>query len=217
METGGKLALKDFPIVLQANLGIVERSSEGASCVEIDERDWEFADRKAERDGLHPELERHGIAEFRDVDIFQAGNAVGLEAAKGIGESESEDAIEFVGDRQIDAATIFGGDALTVEGLEVAAAGDDVEFTVILIESGGESGDQLGLMLAIAIDGDECVVVILPGVIKSGAEGGAISLIGIMSDDVQVRVLREPFGSAVGGAVIHDKDFRAVFADLGED
>ncbi len=36
------------------------------------------------------------------------------------------------------------GNALPIEGLEITAAGDDVEFTALLIESGCEGGINSG-------------------------------------------------------------------------
>lgn len=217
MEAGREFALEDIAIVLQAIFGIVERAAKRAGGIEIDQGNGEFLDREPEGDRLHPELEGHGIAEFGDLDVLEAGDAIGFEAAEGVGESEAQFPIQFGGDEVIDAATVGGGNALPIEGLEVTAAGDDVEFTALLIESGCEGGDQFGLMLAIAVDGDEGVVVMGFREFKRGTKCSPVALIGIVGDDLNVGKMREPFRSTVGGPIIHDEDVLAIFPDLSED
>ncbi len=45
---------------------------------------------------------------FGDLDVLEAGDAIGFEAAEGVGESEAQFPIQFGGDEVIDAATVGG-------------------------------------------------------------------------------------------------------------
>ena len=83
--------------------------------------------RKPQSHGPHPQLQRHGIAGFAEFDLRQGRHAIGLEAAKGIGQTQTQAAIDLRGDELVDAAAV--GRRLAVAGKlpQVAAAGNDVD------------------------------------------------------------------------------------------
>ena len=90
--------------------GIVELAPEGACQIVVDEPHREFFDAQPRRHSLHPELHRKGVAADRRTQLAQRFNAMGLEAAEGIGQARTgvpeEPIIEFGRDGRVDGAAL---------------------------------------------------------------------------------------------------------------
>ena len=180
---GGDAPVERQVVVFQPSLGVIENAAEGALLIQVDQRHRKFNDFEPRLGGLNPNFQRHGVARFGDVQVLQSIDAVALEAAEGVGETEPQPAIQFGGDLLVNPPPLFGRGGVPGKGMQITAAGDDVDSLFAGIE---KEGDSLGLVLAIAVDGDQLLVPVPLGVFKRAHQSRAIPPVFLVRDDVDI-------------------------------
>lgn len=209
--------VEDFAVVAQAGGGDVQPAAEGAVEVVIDQADGDLADAQALGADLGPELHGEGVAVVGQVQAAHGADAVGLEAAEGVGEFQAQSLVDLAGQGGVDGAPVLrravGGEAL----VEVPRAGDDVE----VVPGGGfeEIGDGRGLVLLVAVHGDDPVVPVAVSPGEGLAHGPAVAGVGLVPDQVEAEFRAEPVedgGGVVGGAVVDDEDIGVIPAHRAE-
>ncbi len=236
---GLQLRGQHFYVMLEASGGIIEDASEMAGGVFIDQFDGQFLNDEVVGVALGPELHGKGVPGNGEVEAFHGGDAVGFEAAEGVGhlcggmgsaKLEMEGGVEEFRDEPIDVAAIGGRDAeVVIGGLEVARSGDDVGLIVEAFAD--EEGNAAGFVLLVAVHGDDPVVAVGGGIGEGVDKGLAVAAVFGMSEEFDVASvgeIAEEGGGGVGGAIIDHEDAgvdrgfgergsAGVFADLAQD
>lgn len=210
----GDFVLEDLAVVFEACGGDIEGPAKAAVRVVVDESDGDFADSGFGGGGLNPELEGDGIAIDVEVEVGQRRDAIGLEAAEGVGDGESEAVADPAGDFGVDLAAVGRRRIAAAGGVEIAAAGEDIG--VVFFDGFVEVGEAGGLVLLVAVHGDEPVVLVALGPAEGVADGAAVAEVGAVADDVD-GLFSEEGGGFVGRTVVDDEDVVGVVADAAED
>ncbi len=206
--------------MLETGGGVVEEATEVAGGVFVDEFDGDFLDAEVVGDGLDPELHGEGVAGDGEAEFLHGGDAVGLEAAEGVGELEVEDGVEEFGDEAVDVAAVRGGLVGGGVGEDVAGAGDDVGGVGSgegVLDVADEVGDAGGFVLFVAVHGEDPVIMMGGGKVEGVDEGLAVAAVDGVGEGADIFDGAEELGGAVGGAVVDDEDGVAVLLDFGED
>ena len=145
-------AIEDAAIVGEPRIGVIQNGTEGTLGVVIDESGGKFGDGKFGGGGLRPKLHGEGVSGFGEAEAIHGADTVGLVAAEGIGEIQTETLVDFAGEDVIDAATLWRNPSGSLDRGHVAAAADDVGG--VGCGGGEEFGELLWLVLIIAIQSD---------------------------------------------------------------
>ena len=135
-STVADCVLDHFMVMREPGGGVVEGSAKASTLFQVDQRHRPFDDPQTVMRCLHPKFERHGIAHFGEMQLGQGVDTIRFEATESIGELQTQQLVDFLGDPLIDPATRLGGWSGRLIDDQITTARDDIRSSLLM---GGRS------------------------------------------------------------------------------